>query len=51
MDDAQLIREARGWIADCFGDVNVEDLGDEVVRWGIRNHYAGGWAQFVADAA
>jgi hypothetical protein len=51
MDDAQLISEARGWIADCFSDVDAGALSDEVVRWGIRNHYAGGWAQFVADAA
>jgi len=51
MDEAQLIAEARGWIADCFDDVNVDELSDEVVRWGIRNHYAGGWAAFVKDAA
>ena len=46
-----LISEARGWIADAFSDVDADALSDKVVRWGIDNHYDGGWAQFVADGA
>jgi len=53
MDEAQLIAEARGWIADCTwaDDVNVKALSTEQVKRGIQRHYDGGWAQFVKDGA
>ena len=47
--DAKLIRDARDWIADAFSDVDADELSDAVVVWGVRNHYLGGWDQFVAD--
>lgn len=53
-----LLREARGWVADCFGDevdlisgVTVGDLSDGEIIAGVDCHYAGGWDGFVADAA
>ena len=44
-----LVREARAWIADCFGDICVADLDDPEVIKGVERHYAGGWAQFTRD--
>ena len=43
----KLYHEARGWIADCFSDVDVAELSDAEVRDGIQRHYIGGWAAFV----
>ena len=45
--EPDLYREARGWIADCFDDVDVAELTDAEVRAGIQRHYEGGWAAFV----
>jgi len=46
----ELIREARGWIADCqwadIGPDDVADLTDEQVIAGISRYYDGGWAAF-----
>ena len=52
MTDIDLMREARGWIADCTwgDDPDLEQLTDEQVRRGIQRHYSGGWATFVADS-
>lgn len=48
----ELIREARGWIADNawenIGPDDVADLTDAQVITGIRRYYEGGWAAFVA---
>lgn len=46
-----LVREARGWIADCFGGVDVADLSDRTVVEGVQRHYEGGWAAFVTASA
>lgn len=49
-----LLTEAREWIMDCcWTDLepeDVEDLPAAVIQRGIRRHYAGGVAQFVADS-
>ena len=46
--EAHLLKEARGWIADCFEytDVDPDSLTDQAVRRGIDRHYEGGWAGF-----
>jgi hypothetical protein len=43
------IREAHGWLGECFEDT-PEKLTDEEVVAGINRHYSGGWNQFVADS-
>ena len=52
MDEAQLISEARGWVADCeWGDeFEVNELTAEQIKRGINRHYDGGWRAFVADS-
>jgi hypothetical protein len=49
---AQLIREARGWVADCewADDFEVDELTAEQIKRGIERHYDGGWRAFVADS-
>jgi hypothetical protein len=45
--------EARAWVADCeWGEdaATLAALPDAAVRRGVDRHYAGGWAQFLADA-
>ena len=53
---AQDIQEMREWIADCEGiwkedAEELEDLTDAQVLRGVARHYAGGIAQFIADAS
>lgn len=52
---AELIEEARGWISECvWRDLEPEDiagLSATAIFRGVAKHYAGGWAQFVADGA
>jgi hypothetical protein len=43
------IGEARAWIADAFEDVDAWALQPLAVVRAIREHYAGGIAQFLAD--
>lgn len=44
-----LLAEMRGWIKDCFSDVDAADLDDVEVVAGVKRHYVGGVDQFVAD--
>jgi hypothetical protein len=50
----ELIREARGWIADCqWGDIgpdDVADLSDDEVIAGVNKFFEGGWAEFARNA-
>lgn len=52
MPSPELIRAARGWVADCgwadLADGDVADLSDVQIVAGVNRHYAGGWAAFVA---
>lgn len=50
MDDS-VIAAMREWIADCeWNDlVDPSVLSDDEVVAGVRRHYQGGVAQFVAD--
>lgn len=47
------IADMRDWLADCaWADMTPEDfddLNDAEVEAGIKQHYAGGVAQFLAD--
>jgi hypothetical protein len=48
----QLVREARGWAADCQWCEEPEDiaaLSDEAILRGVERHYTGGLKQFRAD--
>jgi hypothetical protein len=45
------VREARGWIADCFGEKLAKRLTVAEVVAGVARHYEGGWAQFIADGS
>jgi len=51
--EAQLLHDARGWIADCCwaDDFDVSELTDAQVKSGIQRHYDGGWPQFAADGS
>jgi hypothetical protein len=54
IEQADVIREARRWAADCEwieDREDIADLTDEQVIAGIRAHYDGGWAQFTRDVA
>jgi hypothetical protein len=45
-----LLKEARNWIKECFGDeVDSWDLTDQEVIDGLNRQYDGGWGQFVID--
>lgn len=51
----ELLREARGWVADCmWADLEPEDIAAmpaaRVTR-GIARHYDGGLAEFVRNTA
>jgi len=50
-----LLRQARGWIADCewanIGPDDIADLSDVQVYAGVCRYYEGGWAAFVAASA
>lgn len=50
MTEAQLITEARGWVADCEWQDETNHLTDAQIKAGVNRHYVGGWAQFVADS-
>ena len=50
MNEAQLIAEARGWVADCQWQDDTSDLTDAQIKRGIDRHYYGGWRAFVADS-
>ena len=43
------IAEARGWIADVWGNALAKRLTTAQVIAGIKRHYEGGWAQFIRD--
>lgn len=47
-----LMRAARGWIADCewadIGPDDIADLSDAEVFAGVSRYFEGGWAAFVA---
>ncbi len=42
---AELLDEARGWLADC--DLDVDDLTDDQVRRTVDAKFEGGWTAFV----
>jgi hypothetical protein len=44
--ETYLLRQARGWIAEGFEDVDVAILTDDEVRRGVDEHYDGGWPAF-----
>lgn len=47
---AEALKEARGWIADCsWAEGDPGKLNDAEVMRGIARHYEGGWAAFLAD--
>lgn len=50
---SELIKSARGWLADCvWTDMDAEDFAElpaSVIIRGVRRHYFGGWPQFVLD--
>lgn len=49
----RTVAAAADWLADCaWQDVEPEDFGGmpvEMIVRGVERHYAGGWAQFLAD--
>ena len=45
------LAEARGWITDCWDDVDPDEMDDDTVVDAVRRHYDGGWAQFLRDIA
>ena len=51
----QTVREARAWLLDCeWADMTPADirrLPAHLVMRAVQRHYAGGVAQFIADAA
>jgi hypothetical protein len=52
IERADLMSEARGWIADCQlyrPDTDVADLSDFQVKRSVEHYYEGGWAQFTTD--
>jgi len=53
--DAQFL-EAKLWVSDCeWGEcLTLTDIGNlsrESIFQGIKTHYHGGWAQFIADGS
>jgi hypothetical protein len=51
MFTASELVDARDWIADCFDDVNVNELSDVQIFNGIRRHYDGGISAFVRSVS
>jgi hypothetical protein len=47
----KLISEARGWIADVWGNGYIHSLSDAGVVKVVNATYEGGWSQFERDAA
>jgi hypothetical protein len=47
--NADEVREARAWLADCFDDYDDDEISDREVVRGIERHYEGGIAQFLQD--
>jgi len=47
MPRAALLAEARGWLADCGWQADVEDVDDALVVQTVRRRYDGGWSAFV----
>ena len=52
-EDAELVAEARGWLADCtWADVDGEDIAElsaAEVLLGVQRHYVGGVDAFAAE--
>lgn len=50
----ELINEMRCWIQDCcwtdIDEGDADELSDQEILKGIKRHYSGGIAQFIADA-
>jgi len=51
-DDDPIVREARGWLLDCFGHDEetaeyIEIMSVLEVIIAVERHYAGGWEHFV----
>jgi hypothetical protein len=52
MTHAELIAEAREWVADCMwveDPEDLDDLTDDEIQRGVNRHYDGGWRQFVSN--
>lgn len=45
--NAEQIKLAKSWIADCFDDVDVNELSDAQVELGIAHHFDGGISAFL----
>lgn len=55
-EDDRLIREARGWLLDCFGGDEetaeyIETMDVLEVILAVERYYAGGWDHFVELAS
>jgi hypothetical protein len=53
LSEAELMAEARSWVAECQWREDpeyLEDLTDDEIRRGVNRHYDGGWQQFASDA-
>ena len=48
--ESALRDEMRGWIEDCFEDVDANKLTRDELHAAIERHYDGGIAQFKLDA-
>lgn len=44
---AELLAEARGWLADCGWEAEADDAPDVLVRDLVHRRYDGGWPAFV----
>jgi hypothetical protein len=51
-EEAEVFRQARRWLIDCFPDQEEEinDSNQFTIRTEIDKHYDGGWLDFVAAA-
>lgn len=48
---AAILDEARGWIMDCWEDVDAWDMSESELGRIIARHYAGGIPEFLTNSA
>ncbi len=52
-EDAEMVAEARGWLADCtWADVDADDIAEmsaAEILLGVQRHYVGGVDAFAAE--
>jgi hypothetical protein len=46
----ELLRDAKGWLEDCFEDLPASLSATEIVN-GVQRFYSGGWQGFMQDSS